>query len=118
MADIPTKGETELAEKTTDLIRSTGFPCEIDNWRGLDHGAWVTLILMFPDGEMPVFQLSIKQHMDPEKHYTAGKAIESLRDEEVLILGSDGAVHPLGYAPLRPGAETDYWAFEFDKWLT
>jgi 4,5-DOPA dioxygenase extradiol len=114
----PAKGEPELAEITADLIKNKGLYCEIDYNRGLDHGAWIPLMLMFPELQIPVFQLSIQQHMKPEEHYMLGRAIESLHDEGVLILGSGGAVHPLGYAPLRPGAKTDHWAYEFDSWLT
>jgi 4,5-DOPA dioxygenase extradiol len=115
--DYPANGEVELAEKTAGLINDAGIPCEIDRARGLDHGAWVPLMLMYPMAEVPVFQLSIQQHMEPEKHHAVGRAIESLRHEGVLILGSGGAVHPLGYAPLSPGAKTDQWAFDFDSWL-
>lgn len=116
--NYPASGEVELAKKTAGLINDIGSSCEIDHTRGLDHGAWVPMMLMFPEAEVPVFQLSIQQHMEPKKHHALGKAIESLRHEGVLILGSGGAVHPLGYAPLRPGAETDQWALDFDSWLT
>jgi 4,5-DOPA dioxygenase extradiol len=112
------RGEPELAQRTANLIKNRGKSCEMDHNRGLDHGAWVPLMLMFPDAEVPVLQLSIQQHMDPEKHYAIGKAIEPLRHEGILILGSGGAVHPLGYAPLRPGAITDSWAHDFESWLT
>lgn len=110
-------GEPELAEKTRDLINKASIKCEIDYHRGLDHGAWVPLKLMFPEADVPVFQLSIQTNLNPSDHYELGKAIKSLRKEGVLILGSGGAVHPLGYAPLRPGARTDQWALDFDKWL-
>jgi 4,5-DOPA dioxygenase extradiol len=116
--EYPATGEPELAHKTANLIRNGGLSCEIDHKRGLDHGAWVPMMLMFPEMEVPVLQLSIQQHMDPEEHHILGKVIESLRHEGVLIIGSGGAVHPLGYAPLRPGAETDQWAYEFNSWLT
>lgn len=116
--DYPARGEVELAKKTATMIVDSGLPCEIDHTRGLDHGAWVPMMLMYPEADVPVFQLSIQQHMDPEKHHVLGRAIESLRYEGVLILGSGGAVHPLGYAPLRPGLETDQWALDFDSWLT
>ncbi len=111
-------GDLELARLTSELIQNSGIPCELDNKRGLDHGAWIPLKLMFPKANMPVFQLSIQNNMDPEKHYALGRAIGELRQERVLILGSGGAVHPLGYAPLRPGAKTDQWALDFDSWLT
>jgi len=116
--NYPATGEVELAENTAEMLKNNRIPCEIDPTRGLDHGAWVPMMLMFPDLDVPVFQLSIQQHMEPEKHHALGKAIEPLRHEGVLILGSGGAVHPLGYAPLRPGAETDQWAIDFDSWLT
>ncbi|AEG19366.1 DODA-type extradiol aromatic ring-opening family dioxygenase [Methanobacterium paludis] len=114
----PVKGEPELAERTADLINKAGFSCDIDGQRGLDHGAWVPTRLMYPKADVPVVQLSIQSHLDPKRHYLLGKAIEELNHEGVLILGSGGAVHPLGYAPLGPGARTDDWAMDFDKWLT
>ncbi len=115
--NYPVAGAPELAEQTHDLIIDSGIPCELDFTRGLDHGAWIPMLLMFPDLEMPVFQLSIQEHLDPIKHMELGCAISSLRNEKVLILGSGGAVHPLGYAPLHPGATTDKWAVEFNEWL-
>ena len=55
----------ELAQKTADLINDNGLGCEIDGHKGdSDHGAWVPAVLMFPDLEVPIFQLSIQQHMD------------------------------------------------------
>ena len=116
--EYPALGAPELAQRTANLINNSDLPCEIDYTRGLDHGAWVPAMLMFPDLDVPVFQLSIQQNMDTDAHYRLGRAVESLRHEGVLILGSGGAVHPLGYAPLSPGAITDQWAQEFDSWLT
>ncbi len=114
----PAHGKSEFAEYAYTLIKDAGVECALDDQRGLDHGVWVPMSLMFPDAEMPVFQLSIQQDLDPKKHYALGQTLESLRQEGILILGSGGAVHPLGYAPLRPGAKTDKWALEFDAWLT
>jgi 4,5-DOPA dioxygenase extradiol len=115
--NYPVKGSPELAEKACEMINNGGIECELDYSRGLDHGAWIPMMLMFPDAEIPVFQLSIQKNLDPMKHFALGKLIEPLRHEGVLILGSGGAVHPLGYAPLRPGATTDGWAVEFNEWL-
>ena len=114
----PVRGEPELAERTADLVKEAGFNCDMGGQRGLDHGAWVPTRLMYPKADVPVVQLSIQGHLNPKKHYRLGKAIEELSHEGVLILGSGGAVHPLGYAPLGPGARTDDWALDFDKWLT
>ncbi|HML05121.1 MAG TPA: class III extradiol ring-cleavage dioxygenase [Methanobacterium sp.] len=114
----PALGDPELAQETADLIENTGLNCNIDKNRGIDHGTWVPLMLMFPDADIPVFQLSIQHHLDPAKHLELGRAISDLREKNVLIIGSGGAVHPLGYANLRIGAKTDDWAIKFDQWLT
>jgi 4,5-DOPA dioxygenase extradiol len=77
-------------------------------------------MLMFPNADVPVVQLSIQGHLDPAQHVSLGAAISSLRDDGILILGSGGAVHPLGYAgaSVGEGAATDEWALEFGDWLT
>jgi len=114
------RGSPDLAGRVTDLLRGAGLSCDLDDRRGLDHGAWVPLMLMFPNADVPVVQLSIQQHLDPAQHVALGAALSSLRDEGVLVVGSGGAVHPLGYAAasLGEGAATDDWAREFGSWLT
>jgi len=114
----PAKGDIKLAEQIVDLIKQSGTPCLVDRERGLDHGAWVPLMLMYPDADIPVVQLSIQNHLDPSQHLKLGRALNELRKKNILILGSGGAVHPLGYAGFRYGGPTDGWAIEFDEWLT
>jgi 4,5-DOPA dioxygenase extradiol len=53
--DYPARGEVELAKKTAAMIVDSGLPCEIDHTRGLDHGAWVPMMLMYPEADVPVF---------------------------------------------------------------
>jgi 4,5-DOPA dioxygenase extradiol len=74
---------------------------------------------MFPEGRVPIVQLSIQQDLDPAYHVALGEAIREVRETGVLILCSGGAVHPLGnpQASLGPGAPTDEWAIEFNAWL-
>jgi Uncharacterized conserved protein len=114
------RGSPDLAGRVADLLHKAGLSCELDDHRGLDHGAWVPLMLMYPNADVPVVQLSIQQHLDPTQHIALGAAISSLRDEGVLVVGSGSAVHPLGYASasLGEGAATDDWAREFGSWLT
>jgi len=116
----PAHGSPALAENVVRLLAGRGIPCGIDGSRGLDHGAWVPLKLMFPSADIPVVQLSIQRSLDPAFHVTLGAALESIRDEGVLILGSGGAVHPLGdpTASLGVGAATEPWAVGFNDWLT
>jgi 4,5-DOPA dioxygenase extradiol len=111
-------GDPKLAEQVAELIKAEDIPCNVDNNRGLDHGAWVPMMLMYPDADIPVVQLSIQSHLKPAKHLEVGRALNALRNENILIIGSGGAVHPLGYAGFRIGGPTDEWAFEFDNWLT
>ena len=114
----PAHGDPNLAGRVAGLLSDAGIACDMDRKRGLDHGAWVPMRLMFPEADMPVIQLSIQKGLNPERHYSLGQALAALREDGVLILGSGGAVHPLGYAELSPGAVTDGWALEFDDWLT
>jgi 4,5-DOPA dioxygenase extradiol len=115
----PAQGSPDLAGQVVDLLKTAGLPCDLDPTRGLDHGAWVPLRLMFPKAEVPIVQLSIQQSLDPVAHVALGEAIREVRETGVLVLGSGGAVHPLGnpHASLGPGAPTDDWAKEFNAWL-
>jgi 4,5-DOPA dioxygenase extradiol len=116
--EYPASGDPKLAEQVAELIQAADIPCRIDGQRGMDHGAWVPLMLMFPFADIPVVQLSIQSHLDPLQHLKVGRALNDLRNKNVLILGSGGAVHPLGYVGFRFGGETDDWALKFDDWLT
>ena len=118
--EYPATGSPDLAGHIVDLLRNAGLTCDVDPTRGLDHGAWVPLRLMFPKAEVPIVQLSIQQSLNPAYHVALGEAIRDVREKGVLVLGSGGAVHPLGtpHASLGPGAPTDDWAREFNAWLT
>jgi 4,5-DOPA dioxygenase extradiol len=115
----PAPGDPALARRVAGLVENAGIPCDIDAGRGLDHGAWVPLILMFPSAGIPVVQLSIQEHLDPARHLALGNAISRLRHEGVLIIASGGAVHPLGdpAVSLGKGIPTDQWALLFNEWL-
>ncbi|WP_321507725.1 class III extradiol ring-cleavage dioxygenase [uncultured Methanoregula sp.] len=115
----PAEGNPGLARRIAGLVEAAGLPCDTDTARGLDHGAWVPLMLIFPEAGIPVIQLSIQDHLDPARHLALGAAIASLRHEGVLIIGSGGAVHPLGdpVLALGEGIPTDSRAALFSEWL-
>jgi 4,5-DOPA dioxygenase extradiol len=84
--------------------------------RGLDHGAWVPLKIMYPDGDIPVLQLSMPTS-DPGKLIQIGKRLQPLRDEGVLIIGSGFMTHGLPF--LRDwsiNATAPGWSTDFDQW--
>jgi 4,5-DOPA dioxygenase extradiol len=113
------RGMPELAEEVAGLVERAGLSCRLDPRRGLDHGVWVPLRSMFPEAGIPVVQLSIQSHLDPASHLALGSALQGLRHDGILVLGSGGAVHPLGYAGRRRmDSLIDDWASAFERWLT
>ena len=109
----PAPGAPALAERVVALIQAAGRPARLDAERGFDHGAFVPLALMYPEAQVPVVQLSLKQGLDPAEHIALGRALAPLRDEGVLIVGSGLSYHnlrafgPQGREPSRA----------FDQWL-
>jgi 4,5-DOPA dioxygenase extradiol len=91
----PAPGSSEVAERVGDLLATAGLPCLVDKRRGLDHGAWVPLLLMYPEADIPVVQLSIQRNLGPAHHLALGRAIDALRRENVLVIGSGSFTHDL-----------------------
>ncbi|WP_233356094.1 DODA-type extradiol aromatic ring-opening family dioxygenase [Henriciella aquimarina] len=91
----PAPGDPLLAGQARALLRAAGFDAVSDAERGLDHGAWVPLKLLYPQADVPVVQLSISMNRSPEWHYRLGQALAPLREEGVLVLGSGGTTHNL-----------------------
>jgi 4,5-DOPA dioxygenase extradiol len=84
--------------------------------RGLDHGAWVPLKVMYPDADIPVLQLSMPTH-DPAKLLALGARLRTLREEGVLVIGSGFMTHGLPYIrDWRPSAAAPGWSADFDHW--
>jgi 4,5-DOPA dioxygenase extradiol len=105
---------TELAAKVAALMPKTESIAQSN--RGLDHGAWVPLRVMYPDADIPVLQMSMPTS-DPGKLMEIGRRLKPLRDEGVLIIGSGFMTHGLPYIrDWRPDAAAPTWSSEFDAW--
>ncbi len=109
-------GAPALAARVAGLLDDAGLDCAIDPGRGLDHGAWSPLMLIYPDATVPVTQLSILASGDPARHFALGRALAGLRHEGVLVLASGNATHNL---PERGRRDDPPQAFAraFDDWL-
>ncbi len=115
----PAPGDPALARRTAGLLASAQIPVALDAERGLDHGAWVPLTLMYPQADIPVLQLSIQSHLSPRHHLELGRAIAPLREEGVLIVASGNATHNLREAFSHSIDEPPVpYAREFADWLT
>ncbi|MBN1842268.1 MAG: dioxygenase [Deltaproteobacteria bacterium] len=116
--DYPAPGDPDLVQEALKLLSHAGIDAGTDPSRGLDHGAWVPLMLMYPEATIPVVQLSIQTELNAKHHVALGSALRPLRGDGVLILGSGGATHNLPeihkYGSDSPA--TDY-ALAFDTWL-
>jgi len=107
----PAPGDARLAAEVAAL---TGG--RVDAARGLDHGAWVPLMLMYPDADIPVAQLSVQSRLGADHAIAMGRAVAKLRADNVLVMGSGGFVHNLRrIAP--PGSPEPDWSKEFSDWM-
>jgi len=116
--EYPAPGAPGLATRARALLGEKGIAARVHPTRGLDHGAWVPLMLMYPDADVPVTQLTVQTALGPVHHVKLGEALRGLREEGVLILGSGGATHNLREFGRHPdGAAPPQWVTDFQEWL-
>ena len=106
---------TALAARVAAMMPDTE-PVHQHPSRGLDHGAWVPLKIMYPEADIPVLQMSLPTQ-DPYKLLTLGSRLRELRDEGVLIIGSGFLTHGLPFlTEFRIDAKAPGWSVDFDLW--
>ena len=110
-----TPDATALAQRVAAMMPANE-PVHQHTSRGLDHGAWVPLKIMYPDGDIPVLQMSLPTS-DPTRLLELGKRLRPLRDEGVLIIGSGFLTHGLPFlTEFRIDAAAPGWSTDFDAW--
>ncbi|WP_309484838.1 DODA-type extradiol aromatic ring-opening family dioxygenase [Bacillus aquiflavi] len=114
--DYRARGDKQIAEKIIGLFGENGLQVRGNKTRGLDHGVWVILKHMYPEADIPVINISVSPNLQPKEQYLIGHALQQLREDNVLIIGSGGITHNLreiGWGETEPYQ----WSFEFDSWV-
>jgi 4,5-DOPA dioxygenase extradiol len=112
----PAPGNPLLATKIQSLLTEHGLKSELDDQRGYDHGVFIPLMIMYPEANIPVVCVSLHSSLDPKVHMQMGQALQPLRDEGTLILGSGYTFHNLP-AFFNPSHTTYGASDQFNNWL-
>lgn len=111
----PSPGAPQLASQVRELLGQKGIAVTDEPTRGLDHGAYVPLVAMYPQADIPVLQISMPA-LNPGELFTLGQALAPLRNEGVLVFGSGFLTHNMQYAFRKFRNGTPAWAADFDAW--
>ncbi len=112
----PAPGEPALAQEVLSLLQAAGVPAQGDAQRPFDHGAWVALMHLFPQADLPVVQVALPVGAGPAEVYAMGAALRGLRSQGVLVLGSGSMTHNL--AEFFGGArEPAPYVIAFSRWI-
>ncbi|MCM2347401.1 MAG: dioxygenase [Acidovorax soli] len=112
----PAPGAPALAQEVLALLQAAGVPAQGDAQRPFDHGAWVPLMHLFPEADLPVVQVALPVSAGPAEVYAMGAALRGLRSQGVLVLGSGSMTHNLGefFGGAREPAP---YVIEFSRWI-
>lgn len=111
-------GAPWLAERAIALLALHGAAAEPDDQQPLDHGAWVPLLHMFPAADVPVVQLSLQPQLPPARQIALGRALQALREEGVLVIGSGSITHNLRELEwAHPDTRVPAWVDAFRGWI-
>lgn len=108
----PVRGAPDIAQRVKKYLEDDGISCSEESKRGLDHGVFVPLKLVYPEADIPVVQVSLLKSMRMEDHLKIAEVLSPLRQNNVLIIGSGFATHSIGQSN-----EPAQWAKDFKVWL-
>ncbi len=112
----PAPGAPHLAARAAQLLQALGPQVSLHETRGLDHGAWVPLLHMYPEADVPVVQVSLPHDSDAQQAFALGRALAPLGQEGVLVIGSGSLTHNLVEFRMGETREAAY-AVEFTHWI-
>lgn len=114
----PAPGDPALAAQIVKLLGDAGLIARLDRERPLDHGAWVPLSLMYPQADIPIVQVSLPSHLGPALQSRIGRALATLREQNILLIGSGSITHNLSQLDWQAGPEVIApWAQAFRDWI-
>lgn len=113
----PCPGEPGLASRVAGALAQAGLAVSEEPDRGLDHGVYVPLKIMYPEADIPCVQLSLLHSLDAEAHLQMGEALSSLTNENLLIIGSGFSFHNMRAFFAQPTPETENLNQQFEQWL-
>ena len=115
----PARGSAAMADRVFRQLELASLPCRIDERRGMDHGSWTLLVHLFPKADVPVVQMSLNAALGADEQVRIGRALQGLKDENLLVIGSGVTVHNLRLIDWEKNfsAPAELWALEFDDWL-
>lgn len=115
--NYPAPGNPELANRIADTIISHHIPAKLDPQRGYDHGLFIPVNLMYPSADIPCLQLSLLRGLNPAAHIALGKALQSLKTENILVVGSGFSFHNMNAFFGSESDAADPANDDFQDWL-
>ncbi|MGL1893088.1 MAG: dioxygenase [Spirochaetaceae bacterium] len=115
--NYPLSSSPELVKKIEILFNTHNMDLVIDKKRGFDHGVFVPMILIYPEADVPVVEISLIQGLDPKVHIELGKILTSLKDENILIIGSGASFHNMSGFNSDVETTVDIKNDEFQEWI-
>lgn len=112
----PASGDFELSDRILTLLSKIGIFAELEEKQPLDYASWVPLQIMYPNVDIPIVSLSINPNLSFKRQYEIGMALASLREENVLIIGSGGLVYNLEHIQYDMHV-VEGWAIHFIEWM-
>lgn len=109
----PVKGDSALTQRLGDLL---GDKAQVDDSWGIDHGTWSVLRAMYPEGDVPIVQLSIDRNLTMADYFAIGETLKPLKEEGILIFGSGNIVHSFEYVNFSMAGGYP-WAEAFDSYI-